>query len=102
MRIARLVTGVIVALACVTFHAQAPEEEITVTGKLVRAMAIGGESTGWIVELDPAVTIGAKELHSIQVTYGETARLEEVANKRVRAVGKLGHRSGVETGNNLC
>ncbi len=98
MRIARLVTGVIVALACVTFHAQAPEEEITVTGKLVRAMAIGGESTGWIVELDPAVTIGGKELHSIQVSYGETARLEEEANKRVRAVGKLGHRSGVETG----
>jgi len=87
-----------VVLACVTLHAQAPEEEITVTGKLVRAMAIGGESTGWVVELDPAVTIGGKELHSIQVSYGETSRLEEEANKRVRATGKLGQRSGVETG----
>jgi heat shock protein HslJ len=98
MRIARLVTGMIVASACVFLHAQAPKEEITVTGKLVRAMAIGGESTGWVVELDPAVTIGGKELHSIQVSYGETAKLEQEANKRVRATGKLGQRSGVETG----
>jgi len=102
MRIARLVTGMIVALACVSLHTQAPKEEITVTGKLVRAMAIGGESTGWVIELDPAVTIGGKELHSIQVSYGETARLEEEANKRVRATGKLGQRSGVETGETAC
>ena len=98
MRIARVVTGVIVALVCVSLHAHAADKEITVTGKLVRAMAIGAESTGWVVELDPAVMIGGKEVHSIQVSYGETARLEEEVNKSVRAVGKLGQRAGVETG----
>ena len=98
MRIVRLSTGLILALVCVYLQAQSAEQEITVTGKLVRAMAIGGESTGWTLELEPATTIDGKRLNSIQVSYSKTAKLEKLANKHVKATGKLAHRNGVETG----
>ena len=56
MRIARPITGLILALVCVYLQAQPSEQNIDVTGKLVRAMAIGGGSIGWILELESAVT----------------------------------------------
>jgi heat shock protein HslJ len=61
-------------------------------------MAMGGESTGWTLELDSAMTIGDKEVNSIQVSYSKSAKLEKLANQRVNASGKLVHRHGVETG----
>jgi heat shock protein HslJ len=98
MRIARLMTGLILVFASVYLQAQPPEQEITATGKLVRAMAIGGESTGWVLELEPAITIGGKQVNSIQVSYRKTGKLDKLANKRVTATGKLGQQTGVETG----
>jgi heat shock protein HslJ len=98
MRIARLITGLILALASVFLEAQSPEQEITATGKLVRAMAIGGESTGWVLELEPGITIGGKQVNSIQVSYRKNSKLEKLADKRVSATGKLGQQTGVESG----
>src|ERR1700687_1200237 len=98
MRIARLSAGLILALVSVHLQAQPPEQKITATGILVRAMAIGGESTGWILELEATTTIDGKQVNSIQVSYLKTAKLEKLENKRVRATGRLGHRHGVETG----
>jgi heat shock protein HslJ len=89
---------VILALLSVHLQAQPPEQKITVTGKLIRAMAIGGESTGWALELESATTIDGKQMNSIQVSYRKTGKLEKLENKRVRATGKLAHRHGVETG----
>jgi heat shock protein HslJ len=97
MPIARFTPGLILALVA-TLAAQSPEKKITVTGKLTRVMAIGAESTGWSVEFDSATTIEGKPLHSIQIRYGTTARLEKLANKQVTATGKLTHFHGVETG----
>ena len=65
MRMARLITGLILALVCVYSPAQPSEQNIAVTGKLVRAMAIGGESIGWILELESAVTVDGKPVNSI-------------------------------------
>ncbi len=98
MRIARLSTALILAVVSVYLPAQPPEQKITVTGKLVRAMAIGGESTGWALELESATTIDGKPATSIQVSYRKTGKLEKLENKHVRATGKLAHRNGVETG----
>ena len=39
---------------------KAPEVEITVTGKLIRVMAIGSETTGWAVDLDDPGRLGVK------------------------------------------
>jgi len=61
-------------------------------------MAIGGESTGWVVDLDSAITIDGKQVISIQVNYRKIGKLEKLQDKRVTATGKLTHRQGVETG----
>jgi heat shock protein HslJ len=98
MRIARLITGLILALSSVYLQAQLAEQEITATGKLVRAMAIGGESTGWVLELEPAITVGGKQINSVQVSYRKTSKLEKLADKHLKVTGKLGQKTGVETG----
>jgi len=98
MRIARLGTGLILVLVGVCLQAQLPEQEITVTGKLVRAVAIGGESTGWALDLDAPTNIGGKQVSSIQVSYRRASKLAKLENKRVKASGKLAQRQGVETG----
>jgi heat shock protein HslJ len=95
---ARLITGLILMLASLSLYAQPTDQEITVTGKLSRVMAIGAESTGWVLEFDSAVNIGGKQLTSIQVSDPKAGELEALANTRVRITGKLGQRSGVETG----
>jgi len=56
-------------------------------------MAIGGESTGWLLE-----QIDGKPINSIQVSYPKAEKLEKLENQRVNATGKIGHRQGVETG----
>jgi heat shock protein HslJ len=98
MRIARLSISLILALVSVSLQAQSPEPPITLVGKLVRAMAIGGESTGWTLELDSATTIDGKQVTSIQVRYRKAGRLEKLQNKHVTAIGTLTHQQGVETG----
>lgn len=80
---------------------QKPQEEITVTGKLSRAMAIGGESTGWSIHLDHPKTIEGKEVDSLEIDYTRTKKLEKLENREVKASGKLTHRYGVETGERL-
>jgi len=100
MRMARLSAGLLLlaALSGIYWQTQPQEQEITVTGKLVRLMAIGGESTGWVVELESATDIDGKQMNAVQVSYRKTGKLEKLENKRVRATGKLTHRQGVETG----
>jgi heat shock protein HslJ len=98
MRKPRFAMGGIFLFVCICLHAQSKEQPLTVTGKLSRAMAIGGESTGWMIELDPPTTIDGKEVSSIEVAYRKGKTLERLADKRVKATGKLSHRHGVETG----
>ena len=74
------------------------QEEITVTGKLARAMAIGGESTGWAIELDAPIDIEGKQLHSIEVASKNLDKLRQLENKHVQASGKISHVQGVERG----
>jgi heat shock protein HslJ len=75
-----------------------PEQTVTLTGKLGRAIAIGGESTGWSLEMESATTIDGKQATSVQVNYRNPGKLEKLQDKRVTATGKLTHRQGVETG----
>jgi hypothetical protein len=101
MRTARLITGLILALVCVYLPAQPSEQEIAVTGKLVRAMAIGGGSIGWILELESAVSIDGKPANSILVSYRKTGKLEKLENERVSVTGTIAHRHGVEMGEHV-
>jgi heat shock protein HslJ len=97
----RISMGLIVAILGVHLQAQTPERQMTVAGKLGRVMAIGGESTGWAIQLDSETTIDGKRVGSIEVDYPNTARLEKLADKHVKATGTLSHRKGVETGERL-
>ena len=99
MRIARIAAVVVMVLVCACAQA-APQAQtkMTVTGTLARAMAIGGESTGWSIQVDPEITVDGKPVHSIEISYQGAQKLEELKDKRVKATGKLTHKLGVETG----
>jgi heat shock protein HslJ len=97
MRIARVGTGLLLVLFCLGLYAE-PAKKITVTGKLTRVMAIGGESTGWAIQLEPETTIEGKQVDSIEIDYPNTGKLEKLVNHRVKVTGMVSHRQGVETG----
>jgi len=79
-------------------YLQAATEEqkmITVTGKLVRVVGIGGESSGWAIQLESEIKIEGKPVKSIEVNH-QTKRFEKLDNKRVEATGKLLEKAKLE------
>ncbi len=76
----------------------AQTDKLTVMGKLSRVMAVGAETSGWAIELNPVLTVGGKQVVSIEVKASNPKMLEALDGKTVRAVGKLSHALGVETG----
>ena len=69
--------------------------QVEVTGKLTKVMAIGGETTGWAIEMESEQSFGGKPLHSIEVE-ARAKKLEKLENKKVTASGIIVHRPGVE------
>jgi heat shock protein HslJ len=51
-----------------------------------------------MLEFDSPITIGDKQVNSIQIDYGDTGKLEALQNKLLTVKGKLSYRQGVETG----
>lgn len=105
MRLALRIFIIIVAVGSMNIElqeqqnqTQAAEQKLTVSGKLVRVMAIGAESTGWSIELASPIRLANKELNSIQVRYRSGSKLEKLADKKVKASGKIAVQHGVETG----
>jgi formylmethanofuran:tetrahydromethanopterin formyltransferase len=98
MRIARIATVVMMVLVCACAQAPQAQTKMTVTGTLARAMVLGGESTGWSIQVDPEITVDGKPVHSIEIRYKDAQKLERLKDKRVNATGKLTHKHGVETG----
>ena len=88
----------LIALFLFAISTPAQSDKLTVTGKLTRVMAIGGESSGWAIELDPPLTVNGNQVSSIEVQYSNPQKLEALADKIVRATGKLSNATGVETG----
>ncbi len=74
-----------------------PAKKITITGKLTRVMAIGGETSGWSLELKHRITLQGKKLRSVEVT-GPAAELEKLKDQRVTVEGTLAHHTGMERG----
>ena len=73
------------------------EEKLTLAGKLMQVVAIGGETTGWALQLDVARTIEESNVHSIELDpapYG--LRLQSLEGKQVEATGVVQWREGVE------
>src|SRR5215469_3303626 len=101
MRFARIVTAFALLVCFVRLRAQAQEKKLTVVGTFVRVMAVGGESTGWAIESESDVTVEGKTVRSVEVSYKKSEILEKLANKRVRARGKITHQHGVEIGDRV-
>jgi hypothetical protein len=98
MRYARMTAILMLMLSCICLQAHTQGQKTTVTGKLSRVMAIGGESTGWSIQLDSEITVDGKQLNSIEIDYADAKTLQALENKRVKAKGRLADRHGVETG----
>jgi hypothetical protein len=99
MRTARVGIVLFLVTFCVWSQPAAQEQKkTTVIGRLARVAAIGGESTGWVIELDSEIAIDGKQANSVEIDYHETRKLEKLENKRVKATGRLSRRHGVETG----
>jgi hypothetical protein len=104
MRTARFFIGLfaaalLISAPAVTQEARKPKQ-VTVMGKLTRVMAIGGESTGWSLELNRQISLEGKKMRSIEVS-GPTEEFQKLSDKRVRARGTLSHRTGVERADHL-
>ena len=87
MRIVQAGTAAILVLFCLCIHAETPSRKIAVTGTLSRALAIGAESTGWIVQLDSETTIDGKPVSSIQVS--ESRKPERLESLNTSTSGSL-------------
>ena len=100
MRITRASMGLILTLCCVFLHAdEGDPQKITLVGTLHRAMAVGAESTGWMVQVDSETIIDGKPISSVEVSdIHKPRQLEDFDNKRVKIAGKVVYRHGVETG----
>jgi hypothetical protein len=88
------------ALFGMQLHADETDpQKIKLIGTLHRAMAVGAESTGWIVQVDSQTIIDGKPISSIEVSdQKKPGELEKFENQRVRIAGKVAYRHGVETG----
>jgi hypothetical protein len=80
-----------------------PEEQPsaveTIEGRLVRVMAIGGETTGWAVALGAERRVGESVVRQVEVDPAPRGlRLEPFENQRVEATGTWSWREGVERG----
>ena len=64
MRVARVSMGLILVLCCVCLRADEDDpQKVILVGTLHRMMAIGAESTGWMVQVDSETIIDGKPLY---------------------------------------
>ena len=85
--------------SCGYSQKEGEQETITVTGKLARVVAIGGETTGWAVKLDSPLEVEGKKLGRIEVDAGSNGEnISALEDKHVQVTGTLEKRHGVERG----
>jgi hypothetical protein len=89
--------GLVMMGACLLAGAQGTPVEGTVeaTGKLVKVMAAGAETTGWAIEFEQEVSFGGNGVHSIEVE-GDAKKFGKLENKKVSVKGMIVHRPGTE------
>ena len=86
-------------LLCSFSYAAGNGEEVTVTGKLTQVFAIGGETTGWALELDSPLKIEGKELKLIEIDLcGKKINLFPFEGDTMKVTGNLVKHQGVERG----
>lgn len=99
MRLARITACLAFLLLCAFPNSSQADksDKLTVMGKLSRVMAIGAETSGWAIDLNPVLTVNGKQVSSLEVRSSNPKKLEALENK-VKATGTLSNAVGVETG----
>jgi hypothetical protein len=69
----------------------------TISGKLIKVVAIGGETTGWAVDLELPLGVEGQQLSRIEVDPGNI-KIARFKDKRIEVIGALERRQGVERG----
>ena len=77
--------------------AQQADATLAVTGRLRKIFAIGGETTGWLLELDSPLYYQDRKFPNIELDPRGND-LRKLTNKRVRVEGRIEWRQGVERG----
>jgi hypothetical protein len=100
MRFSRRLGTVFFLLICTTPYSFAQKKplqpgEVILLGRLVHVMGIGGESTGWALELKSDLTVEGQTFRSIEVS-GPAKALAKLADQEVKARGFIKHRHGLE------
>ncbi len=72
-------------------------QRVTVRGVLVRVVAIGGETTGWAIQLESPLELEGQTLHELEVN-SQPERWADFEQKRVEAHGHITWRRRVERG----
>ena len=72
-------------------------EKITVTGKLLRVVVMGGDTTGWVVKLDTSLKLAGKDYERIEIDPKGTD-LEPYVGKHMEITGTVGVRKGLKRG----
>jgi hypothetical protein len=88
---------VIIVLGTTFLYSIGNPDTIIVTGKLIRVVGPGSETTGWAIHLDSTIKIDGKPVQSIEADH-HTDRFDKLLNKRVKATGTLTFWSGIERG----
>jgi hypothetical protein len=96
------VVALVMVGACLRVGAQGTPVEgtVEVTGKLVKVMAVGAETSGWAIEFEKEASFGGNAVQSIELE-GEAKKFAKLENKQVTAKGMIVHRSGTESKDRL-
>jgi hypothetical protein len=68
---------------------------ITATGKVIKIVAIGGETTGWALDLDSPLQVKGKYLYRVEIDP-DKKKIGGLENERVKISGALEKRQGIE------
>jgi hypothetical protein len=102
--ILKVMTAIGMLMLCVGLRIAAQgtpvEGTVEATGKLVKAIAVGAETTGWAIQFENEVSFGGNGVHSIDVD-GDVKKFGKLENKKVTVKGMIVHRSGVESKDRL-
>jgi hypothetical protein len=95
----KVMAGIGLVMVCICARGAAQEtagpETVEATGKLVRVMAVGAETTGWEIQFEKELSFGGNVVHSIEVE-GDAKKFGKLENKKVTVKGMIVHRPGVE------
>ena len=89
MRPGRLCAFVVLAFS-VYLPLHAKSKHLTVTGKLMQIATAGSDSAnGWALQLNPVITVGGRQLSSVEIKTPHPEKLDSLQDEFVQASGTL-------------